>query len=205
MSFRGSRWLVSFVGLVALGIVGGLALADGFDSASPNSGLAGNAAALQRVNDVQQAAREAHPQWWIHNSLPPISSWKKWTTRPRPRDGIFETSTPYPSEFYDMEGKEWQHWSSGWSTTVQAGAFAKDEKQGIVIVQEEPYPLRISLVPRRGALDAPDRGRTTLYRSPVRLGKLSLVGAHGDVLTLASAVGHRRISFDVSTRRFHER
>jgi hypothetical protein len=104
-----------------------------------------------------------------------------------------------------MEGKGAQHWRNGWSTTVQAGAFAKDERQGIVIVREEPYPLRISLVPRRGALDAPDRGRTTLYRSPLRLGKLSLVSSRADVLTLASAVGHRRISFDVRTRRFHER
>ena len=104
-----------------------------------------------------------------------------------------------------MEGKAWQHWRNGWSTTVQVGAFAKDERQGIVMVRDEPYPLRISLVPRRGALDAPDRGRTALYRSPARLGKLLLVGARGEVLTLASAVGHRRMWFDVSTRRFHER
>jgi hypothetical protein len=201
---RPPRWLVGAVaGLVAAGSIGGFAIAKKSESSSRRDNAAAeNAAALQRVADLQRAARLANPEWWKHNALPPISSWRKWSIRPRPRDRVAEGSTPYPSQLYDMEGRDYQHWQNGWATLVEAGAFRANERQGILIVRDAPYPLRISLVPRRGALDAPDRSRITIYRSPLKLGKLHIVDAHRQVLTLVTRIGHKRLLFDVRTRRF---
>ena len=144
-------------------------------------------------------ARRENPDWWRHRRR--FRPTPTWTTVRRPPEGILDVTKPFPSAFYHLEAKGWQDWHAGWLTTVYAGAFTEDRPQGVVIVESSPYPLRLRHGQGAVDLDAPDRTRTMLYKSPVRAGSLRVVSVKGDVLRLFSDQG-RRMTFDVSERKF---
>ena len=121
----------------------------------------------------------------------------------RPAEGIIESSIPFPSAIYLLDGERiWQSWHAGTLTTVYAGAFTRQRSQGVVIVLRRPYPLRLSLVPREMDFDAPSHVRSDAYRTPVRAGFVRIVGYRGNVLVLSTTRG-RRLTFDVGSRTFH--
>lgn len=106
--------------------------------------------------------------------------------------GILETAqSPFLSEMYRFQNR-WQELAAGGTLLLQAfaGADAQDELQGVIVVNEMPWP------PREAEL-----GVWTEYRTAERIGSLKLTGASGMVLSFVSTSG-RTGTFNLNTRAF---
>jgi hypothetical protein len=121
----------------------------------------------------------------------------------RPAEGIIETSLPFPSAVYLLDGERvWQRWHAGKLTTIYAGALTRERSQGVVIVLARPYPLKLSLDPRTVDLAAPDGARSAAYRTPLRSGFVRIVGQRGTAIVLTTRRG-RTWTFDLASHKFH--
>jgi hypothetical protein len=198
---RGHRYLAAAVlsGAIAVAILAALAIGGTFKSTKSTSALREKRTAIQQVFDIQSRAQAQHPGW--ESKRPKWRQGRRWSTVKKPLTGIREIETPFPSSVYDISVKAWQRWNAGWLEQAYAGSFTQHANQGFIIVLTQPYPLRVSLVPGKQNLNAPDQTRMTLYKTPRADGKVRIVASSGDLIQVVSAHGSRW-TFDLRSRRF---
>jgi hypothetical protein len=160
--------------------------------------VASKSALIEQIYESEREAQRKNPGW---ARTRPTSQNPEPITLARPKDGLTEAAKPFPSSLYLLEAPVWQQWRRGRLTQVYAGVLTQRRSQGIVIVYDRPYPLKISSVPKRDGSSS-SASRSGLYLTPIRAGSVHIRSVRPPLVELETADGKRRLTFDLRTRKF---